>query len=149
MICVRRNFEGILQFELIPNGRAMNVELYCQQPARVYEKLEKKSPALVRRKRALFQQDNAKPHTAKKTKEKFDELEEIEILPLPTYNPVAAPSDYGLFRPMEHLLPGRRFESFDQVEKTCPGVLRFEAGRRVLQSNPDACRSVTKDCWKR
>ena len=92
----------------------MNVELYCQQAARVYEKLEKKSPALVRRKRALFQQDNAK-----KTKEKFDELEEIKILPLPTYNPVAAPSDYDLFRPMEHLLLGCRFESFDQVEETC------------------------------
>src|SRR5689334_10677185 len=29
MICVWWNFEGILHFELVPKGRAINAELYC------------------------------------------------------------------------------------------------------------------------
>lgn len=119
MICVWWNFEGVLHFELVPNGRAVNAELYCQQLDRVYDKLKEKYPVLFRRERALFQQDNAKPHTAKVTKEKFDELEEVEVLPHPAYSPDAAPSDYGLFRSMKHFFRGRRFESFDQVEEAC------------------------------
>ena len=119
MICVWWNFEGVLHFELVPNGRAINAELYCQQLDRVYDKLKEKYPALVNRKRALFQHDNAKPHTAKKTKEKFEELDGVEVLPHPTYSPDAAPSDYGLFRFMEHFLRGRRFESFAEVEEAC------------------------------
>ena len=90
MICVWWNFEGVLHFELVPNGSAVDSKLYCQQLDRVYDKLMEKYPTLIRRKRALFQQDNARPHTAKKTKEKFDELEEVEVLPHPPYSPDAA-----------------------------------------------------------
>jgi len=119
MLCVWWNFEGIVHFELVPNGRAINAELYCQQLERVYDKLKEVYPTLVSRKRALFQQDNAKPHTAKKTKKKFEELDGVEVLPHPAYSPDIAPSDYGLFRSMQHFLNGRRFESFDEVEKAC------------------------------
>ena len=92
----------MLHFELISNGRAVNAELYCRQLDRVYDKPKEKYPTLVRLRRTLFQQDNAKLHTAKKTKEKFDQLEEVEALPHPAYSLDAAPSNYGLFRPMEH-----------------------------------------------
>src|SRR5690349_11497107 len=36
----------------------------------------------------------------------------------PTSSDVA-PSDYGLFRSLQHFIKGRRFESFDQVEEAC------------------------------
>lgn len=100
MICVGWNFKGVLHFELARDGCALNAELYCQQLDRVYDKLKAKYLNVVRRTRALFQHDNAKPHTAKKTKEKFDELDEVEVLPHPAYSPDIAPSDYGLFRSM-------------------------------------------------
>ena len=74
---------------------------------------------LITRKRALFQQDNSKPHTAKKTKEKFEELEGVELLPHPAYSPDVAPSDYGLFRSMQHFLKGHQFESFNEIEEAC------------------------------
>ena len=54
MICVWWNFEGVLHFEPVPNGRAVKAKLYCQQLDRVYDKLKEKYPTLVRRKRALF-----------------------------------------------------------------------------------------------
>lgn len=119
MLCVWWNFDGIVHFELVPNGRAISAELYCQQLERVYEKLKQKYPALINRKRALMQQDNAKPHTARKTKDKFEELDGVEVLPHPAYSPDCAPSDYGLFRSMQHFLKGRRFNSFDEVEEAC------------------------------
>ena len=109
----------MLHFKLVPDGRAVNAELYCQQLDCVYDKLKEKYPIAVRRTRGLFQQDNAKLHTAKKTKEKFDELEEVEVLPHPAYSPDIAPSDYGLFQSMQHFLRVRRFESFDEVDEAC------------------------------
>ncbi|CAF1582868.1 unnamed protein product [Adineta ricciae] len=110
MICVWWNFEGVLHFELVPDGRAVNAELYCQPLDRVYDKLKAKYPTLFRWKRALFQQDNAKT-----TKKKFDDLDEVEVLLHPAYSSDAA-----------------------------PGVLRFEAGRMVLQSNP-----MLADRWQK
>jgi histone-lysine N-methyltransferase SETMAR len=81
--------------------------------------LKQRYPTLIRRKRALLQNDNAPAHRANLTKEKLDELDNIEVLPHPAYSPDLAPSDYGLFRSMEHFLRGRRFETFDQVEAAC------------------------------
>lgn len=119
MLCVWWNFQGIIHYEFVPNGRAIDAVLYCEQVERVYDKLKEKYPALIRRKCALLQQDNAKPHTAKKTKEKFEELDGVEILPHPPFSPDLAPSDYGLFRSMQHFFRGRRFENFDEVQEAC------------------------------
>ena len=119
MLCVWWNFDGILHFELVPNGRAISAELYCQQLEPVYEKLKQKYPALINQRRVLKQQDNAKQHTFRKTKNKFEELDGVEVLPHLAYSPDCAPSDYGLFRSMQHFLMGRRFDSFDEVEEAC------------------------------
>jgi hypothetical protein len=47
--------------------------------------------------RMLLQQDNIRPHTAKKTPQKIEELGGIELLPHPTLSPDLEPSDYYLF----------------------------------------------------
>jgi hypothetical protein len=39
----------------------------------------------------LFQQDKACPHTAKKTLQKIEELEGIELLPHPAFSPDPGP----------------------------------------------------------
>lgn len=119
MLCVWWNYEGILHFELVPEGRAINAELYCEQLDRVYEVLKVKYPALINRNQALFQQDNAPAHRSRLVKEKFSEMNGISVLPHPPYSPDVAPSDYGLFRSMAHFLKGRRFENFDDVKSGC------------------------------
>ena len=57
----------------------------------------------------MFQQDNAKPHTARKAMNKFQELDGIDVLPYPTYSP-----DFDYY-----FIKGRRFVSFDDIEEAC------------------------------
>ena len=121
MLCVWWNFEGVIHFELVPEGLAINAELYSQQLERMYENaaLGERYPALVNRKRVLLQQDNARPHTAHLTQEKIAELEGIKLLSHPAYSPDLAPSDYHLFRSKAHFLHGQRFGNDEQVEEAC------------------------------
>lgn len=75
------------------------------------------------------------PHTARRTSNKFEELDGVEILPRPAYSPDIASSDYGLFRSMQHLMKGHRFESFDEVEEAC---------QKLFNSKPKASRSLAE-----
>ena len=119
LLCVWWNFEGVIHFELLPNGVTVDADLYCAQLDRMFAKLQQKYPSLVNRKRVLLQQDNAKPHTAKKTVSKIEDSEYVELLSHPAYSPDLAPSDYHLFRAMTHFLKGRTLSNVDEVERGC------------------------------
>jgi histone-lysine N-methyltransferase SETMAR len=82
----------------------------------MYTVLLEKCPELVNRKRMLLQQDNARPHTAKKTLRKIEELEGIELLPHPSFSPDLEPSDYHLFRSIAQFLRGKKLQSVADVE---------------------------------
>jgi hypothetical protein len=75
----------------VPDGRTINAEVYSQQLEKMYKVLLENYPALVNRKRVLLQQDNARPHTAKKTLQKIEDLEGIELLPHPAFSPDLEP----------------------------------------------------------
>lgn len=119
MLCVWWNFEGVVHFEFVPHGRAVDADLYSQQLERVYDVLKARYPALVNRQRALLQHDNAPAHRAIVTKEKLAHLQGIEVLPHPAYSPDLAPSDYHLFRSLAHFLSGRQFTNVTDVETGC------------------------------
>jgi histone-lysine N-methyltransferase SETMAR len=74
LLCVWWNYEGLIYYELVPHGHKINAEVYSQQLEEMYTILLENYPALVNRKRVLLQQDNARPHTAKKTLQKIEEL---------------------------------------------------------------------------
>jgi histone-lysine N-methyltransferase SETMAR len=82
----------------------------------MYTVLLEKYPALLNRKRVLLQQDNAGPHTAKKTLQKIEELEDIELLPHPAFSPDLVPSDYYLFRSVAQFLRGKIFQFVADVK---------------------------------
>jgi hypothetical protein len=48
----------------------------------------------------LLQQDNARPHMAKKTLQKVEDLEVIELLLHPAFSPDLEVSDYYLYGPI-------------------------------------------------
>ena len=78
-VCVC-NFQGVIHWEFVPNGRAVNAELYSQQMERIGEILIRRYPALINRNIVLLQQDNAKLHNAQTTTTtKIQELGGIEL----------------------------------------------------------------------
>jgi [histone H3]-lysine36 N-dimethyltransferase SETMAR len=94
---------GIIHWELLPIGSTINAELYCQQLDRVAAKLRR------RQDKVYFLHDNARPHTAKKTRKKVLELG-WTALPHPPYSPDLAPTDYHLFRSLAHHLRDKKFD---------------------------------------
>ena len=68
------------------------------------------------REKTTLLHDNARPHTAKKTREKLTELN-WNVLSHPPYSPDLAPTDFKLFRSMQNSLRGKEFRSVEEVEE--------------------------------
>ena len=91
----------------------MNAQLYSEQLERLAEAIQEGDPN--RRHKVILLHDNARPHTAKITKAKLQELG-FEILSHPPYSPDLAPSDFHLFRSLANVLMGQIFEDEDELE---------------------------------
>lgn len=115
LLCVWWDCGGIIHFELLKPGVTVTAELYCQQLNRLNNQLLVKRPGLVNRKGVILQHDNARPHAARLTQEKIRQLN-WEVLPHPSYSPDIAPSDFYLFRSMEHFLKNKNFKNADDVQ---------------------------------
>lgn len=105
--------EGIVYWELRPEGETINADIYCAQLDRVGEALAEKRP---HRENILLLHDNATPHTAKKTKRHLAS-KGWEVLPHPPYSPDVAPTDFKLFRSLQNALRGKEFENEDEVRQ--------------------------------
>ena len=84
-------------------------DLYCRQLDTVAAKLTGKMD------RVFFLHDNARPHVAKLTRQKIQDLG-WTTLPHPPYSPDMAPTDYHLFRSLSHFLDGRQFKDDDDLK---------------------------------
>ncbi|GBP51115.1 Histone-lysine N-methyltransferase SETMAR [Eumeta japonica] len=54
---------SVIHYELLPPGKTINTDLYCQQPMTLQQEVEKRRPELINRKGLVFHHDNARPHT--------------------------------------------------------------------------------------
>ena len=77
------------------------------------EEITKKQPQM-KKKKGLFNQDNAPYHKWIATMAKLHELL-FELLPHPPYSPDLAPSNYWLFADLKRMLLGKRFGSNEEV----------------------------------
>jgi [histone H3]-lysine36 N-dimethyltransferase SETMAR len=102
-------------FNLLPVNQTINSEIYCKHLESLNQALREKRPQLIKGDRIILQHDNARPHIAEMTRNKIRELG-WEILPHPPYSPDLAPSDYHLFRSLEHFLRGKIFTSEAELE---------------------------------
>ena len=78
--------KGLIHYSLLKQGETITSEGYCKELAIVHEKLKQIYPALINRHGPILLHDNARPHSAKITKEKLIELG-IEALLHPAYSP--------------------------------------------------------------
>jgi [histone H3]-lysine36 N-dimethyltransferase SETMAR len=90
----------------------------------------------------ILQHDNARPHTAKLTKAKLQELG-WEVLPHPAYSPDLAPSDYHLFRDLQHELDEQHFENED-VKKWLQSILTRNPAFSLIEVSEDCLRNERK-----
>jgi len=76
--------------------------------------LMQKSPSVANNRRiVILLHDNARPHVAKSVKQTLLQFE-WEVLLHPTYSPNMTPSDYHLFRLIQHALTDTHFSSYEE-----------------------------------
>ncbi|KAG5325333.1 MOS1T transposase, partial [Pseudoatta argentina] len=88
---------------------------YRLQLIRLSRALREKRPEYEQKHdKVIFLHDNVRPHVTKVVK-KYLETLKWDVLPHPPYSPDIAPSDYWLFRRMQHDLASRR-----RSRRNCP-----------------------------
>jgi len=116
MLCIWWDQRGVVYYELLQPGESITGDRYRLQLIRLSRALRDKRPEYEERHdKVILLHDNARPHVAKVVKTYLETLK-WDILPHPPYSPDIAPSDYWLFRRMQHDLAGHRFTSFAEIE---------------------------------
>jgi histone-lysine N-methyltransferase SETMAR len=101
-----------VHYEVLERGDSVNSTLYYQQLERVNQTLIRQGINPVKN-RLLH--DNARPHVSKMTQSKIEKLG-WKVLPHAPYSPDLAPTDYHLFRSMEHSLREMPFDNVQEVK---------------------------------
>uniref|UniRef100_A0A8R1I3E8 Histone-lysine N-methyltransferase SETMAR n=1 Tax=Caenorhabditis japonica TaxID=281687 RepID=A0A8R1I3E8_CAEJA len=90
----------------------VNATTYFNQLASLALVLREKRPRLSA---VHLLHDNARPHVAKATQAKLQELS-WDTVSHPPYSPDIAPSDYHLFRPLKLFLKEKRFAKYEDLK---------------------------------
>ncbi|CAJ0962504.1 unnamed protein product, partial [Mesorhabditis belari] len=137
MLCVWWKSKGLVYFEVLDSGQTVTANLYQGQLDRVDQALRRQGVDTASTK---FLHDNARPHVAKITQQKIEEMG-WEVLPHPPYSPDLAPSDYHLLRSMHHINASMRLGR-EKVQEPRRGpnlgvqLLRVAAGRVLQEGHP-------------
>ena len=97
--------------------------------------------------------DDARPHTAKTTLEVISAMG-WEILPHAAYSPDLAPSDYHLFRSLQHYRVDSHFKSPVEVDKSIDDFINskppsfFRSGFRQLPERWQKCVESNGDYFE-
>lgn len=117
MLSVWWDQKGIIYYEILENRQTVTADLYSQQLMQLNQALDENRPYSGKgRRKVVILQDNARPHIAKKTQDTLEKLG-WEVLPHPAYSPDLAPSDYHLFRSMEHFFREKNFLDLESIKK--------------------------------
>jgi [histone H3]-lysine36 N-dimethyltransferase SETMAR len=98
----------------------------------------------------LLIHDNARPHTANRTREVLESFK-WELFPHPPYSPDLAPSDYHLFPTMKKWLATQRFEDDAELQQEVNNWLKtqaaefYEEGIVKLIKRYDKCLNLNGD----
>jgi histone-lysine N-methyltransferase SETMAR len=117
MLCVWWDIHGIIYWELLEKDETINAERYSTQLTRLSQNLDRMRPWKGKGPRPVYLlHDNARPHIAKMTQQTLMNLN-WNVLPHPAYSPDLAPTDYHLFRSLEHSISGKTFKNAVEVRK--------------------------------
>jgi len=86
------------------------IKTYCQYIQEMHEKLKIQCPVLINRKGPILLHDNARPHAARMTVMKLNELG-CEILQHPPYSPDLSSTYFHFFKHLDHFISGKTFSN--------------------------------------
>jgi len=116
LLCIWWDQQGVVHYKLLQPDEMVTAQRYQQQM--IHDALEEKKLYTDKeRKKVILLQDNARAHTAIMTLRTITDLD-WEILSHPAYSPDFAPSDYHLFRSLQHHLTDTHFTYVKDVEKS-------------------------------
>jgi [histone H3]-lysine36 N-dimethyltransferase SETMAR len=115
MISVWWTSSGLIHYNFLKQGETITAVKYCAEIDQMHRKLTLLNPSLVNRKGPILLHDNARPHIAKLTVQKLNQLG-YEILSHPPYSPDLSPTDYHFFKHLDNFLHEKSFRNNDDVE---------------------------------
>ena len=120
MLCIWWDQKGLVYYELLKPGDFITGDRYQLQLIRLRSRAlrEKQSEYASKDMIKLFFFMTRPHHVAKVIKKYLKTLKCWDVLPHPPYSPDIdySPSDYWLFRRMQHDLASHRFTSFAEIE---------------------------------
>ena len=141
--------KGILLIDYLSTGQTITGQYYANLLDQLQEKIREKRPGLAKKK-VIFHQDNARPHTSVVAMAKLHELGH-ELLPHPPYSPDLAPSDFHLFPKLKIFLGGRKFASTEELTAELESYFagleesHFRDGIKALEHRWTKCISLQGD----
>lgn len=150
MITVWWSMAGVVHYSFLEPGETITADKYCSELEQMHQKLSIQQPSLVNRKGILLLHDNARPHVSKKTLQKLSELN-IEVLKHPPYSPDLAPTDFHLFKHLDHVLSQKTFADHEGVKKAISDFINsrdedfYANGIRKLVSRWEKCCTANGD----
>uniref|UniRef100_A0A5S6QGD1 Histone-lysine N-methyltransferase SETMAR n=1 Tax=Trichuris muris TaxID=70415 RepID=A0A5S6QGD1_TRIMR len=106
---------GIIHYSLLKPGEIVTAQTYCNELEKMHEKLQRVRLGLVNRKGPILLHDNARPHISKMTVQKLYHTG-YETLPHPPYSADLSPTDYHIFKHLEHFLQGKQFKNYEEAK---------------------------------
>jgi histone-lysine N-methyltransferase SETMAR len=125
---------------------SVNSASYCEVLLKLQDTIRRKRPGQLTR-GVLLHHDNARPHTARATQGRIQELQ-WELLEHPPHSLDLAPSDFHLFGPLKNYLGSKCFADEEALETETRKWLRqpskdfCAAGFDALVKRWDKCISV-------
>ena len=117
LLCMWWDMKGLLYYELLDPGQTVTAQRYCDQLSKLNEKISELRKYVGHSgRKVILLHDNARPHGASATKNMILALG-WEVLPHPPYSPDLAPTDFHIFRSLQHYLAGQHFKTRDEVKK--------------------------------
>lgn len=141
--------EGVILVDFLERGTTINSERYCETLRKLRRAIQNKRRGKLSAK-VLFFHDNARPHTANRTRELFDGFG-WEVFDHPPYSPDLAPSDYHLFPAMKTWLATQRFDTDAELHAGVNQWLKSQAadfyrdGIEKLVPRYDKCLNLNGD----
>jgi histone-lysine N-methyltransferase SETMAR len=114
MVTVFWDSQGVLLDHFHRRGENGNSASYCEVPLKLRDAIRRKRNGQLAR-GVLLHHDSIRPHTARATQKRSQELQ-WELLEHPPYSPDLAPGDFHLFDSLKNRLGGKGFADDEKVK---------------------------------